>query len=347
MGVMEGLVFPSFLKDHFQLNDFTPFHDEIRKINQDLLIGKYVTDVPSALTQLLGNSSLGVFHSEAAGKFGFYYRLSRAARKQFPENTLLSPFLNVQLPDGVGMTFDEEMAGWYFPGSATPASGRDGDLTIASRIPKAGTPAGAVACKFKVRMTVRDLNEFVDGLEHESQMKGTITFDQFEGSGPASFTIDDQKSRFNYLRISPATAEAEMRYRIEFAATNGRRFVFEGTKYMQRDQPGPVQSIAEILEDYTTLYCHVREQRAASATQEIGIAYMKFRTFEDLAAVGNLTGFLSSFQVTGTDDPLIQLQARMRFLAFTGQFVQSEYDPLAPMVNVPDNVRAARRGSNT
>ncbi len=31
MGLMEGLVTPSFLKDHFQLNDFTPFHDEIRK----------------------------------------------------------------------------------------------------------------------------------------------------------------------------------------------------------------------------------------------------------------------------------------------------------------------------
>ena len=32
MGLMEGLVTPSFLKDHFQLNDFTPFHDEIRKV---------------------------------------------------------------------------------------------------------------------------------------------------------------------------------------------------------------------------------------------------------------------------------------------------------------------------
>ena len=33
MGLMEGLVAPSFLKDHFQLNDFTPFHDEIRKVS--------------------------------------------------------------------------------------------------------------------------------------------------------------------------------------------------------------------------------------------------------------------------------------------------------------------------
>ena len=32
MGLMEGLVVPDFLQDHFQLNDFTPFHDEIRKV---------------------------------------------------------------------------------------------------------------------------------------------------------------------------------------------------------------------------------------------------------------------------------------------------------------------------
>jgi hypothetical protein len=32
--------------------------------------------------------------------------------------------------------------------------------------------------------------------------------------------------------------------------------------------------------------------------------------------------------VTGTSDPAIQFQARMRFLAFTAQFVEREYDPL-------------------
>ena len=36
--------------------------------------------------------------------------------KQLPTNTLLKPFLDVQLPDGVGMLFDEQMKGWYLPG---------------------------------------------------------------------------------------------------------------------------------------------------------------------------------------------------------------------------------------
>jgi hypothetical protein len=45
--------------------------------------------------------------------------------------------------------------------------------------------------------------------------------------------------------------------------------------------------------------------------------------------VGSLAAFLTSFQVTGITDPVIQLQARMRFIAFTAQFVQREYDPLS------------------
>ena len=52
MGLMEGLVMPSFLQDHFQLNDFTPFHDEIRKVTSDFLVGKYITGIPPAMASL-------------------------------------------------------------------------------------------------------------------------------------------------------------------------------------------------------------------------------------------------------------------------------------------------------
>ena len=59
MGLMEGLVAPSFLKDHFQLNDFTPFHDEIRKVSRRFP-GRQVCDRASArLAPLFANSSLG------------------------------------------------------------------------------------------------------------------------------------------------------------------------------------------------------------------------------------------------------------------------------------------------
>ena len=79
------------------------------------------------------------------------------------------------------------------------------------------------------------------------------------------------------------------------------------------------------------------------------LALLKFRTFEDLAAVGNLAGFLGSFTVTGTNDPRLQLQARMRFIAFTAQFVQREYDPLSPDIGRLElDVRAeVLRGADT
>ena len=80
------------------------------------------------------------------------------------------------------MTFDEQMEGWYFPG-ATPAAGRDGDLTIGGRIPASGDPAGAVTCVFDGRMTIRDVNEFVDGYEHEAPIKGTMYVRRVRGDG--------------------------------------------------------------------------------------------------------------------------------------------------------------------
>ena len=175
---------------------------------------------------------------------------------------------------------------------------------------------------FRVRMTIRDLNEFIEGREHEAQLKGTISFDRFAGRGPVTFPIDERTSVFNYLRVNEATGEAEMRYHLEFSTDDRRSFVLEGRKYLQKDRKR--QGVAEILADYTTLYGHVLRGQGGEA----GTAYLRFRTFEDLTAVGNLAGFLGSFTVTGAENPAIELLARMRFLAFTGQFLQREYDPL-------------------
>jgi len=326
MGLIEGLVTPSFLRDHFQLTDFTPFHDEIRKVTSDFMIGKYVTQLPSAIVPLVSNSSFGLFHTDPGGQSGFYYMLTRVAGPDLPTNTLLRPFLGVQLPDGVGLTFDEQMVGWYLPGASTPAPGRDGDLTIAARIPAAGDPPGAISCQFDARMTVSDVNEFVDGYQHQAQLKGTITFGQFAGNAPATFSIDDSRSTFNYLKVNTQTGEAQMCYHIEFADSSGQRYTLEGLKYLQKDPA--TNAVRDVLGDFTTLYTHIYQQLADGTNKELGVGYMKFRTFEDLAAVSNFAGFLTSFQVTGTGDPVMQFQARLRFIAFTSQFVLREYDPL-------------------
>jgi hypothetical protein len=328
MGLMEGLVGPSFFKDHFQLNDFTPFHDEIRQVSEDFMVGRYVTQGPPALEMLFRNSSLGLLHTESGGAFGFYYLLTRMTGRQLPTNSLWRPLLDAQLPDGVGLMFDETMTGWYLPGGSTPAPGRDGDLSLADLIPASGAPEGGVDCSFQARMTVDDVNEFIDGYEHEAKLTGTITFSQFEGGGQTTLPFDGSTSRFHYLRVNPQTGEAQMVYHIEFFNPAGNRYVLDAVKYMQRDTGGGTRNIPEILQDYTTLYGHFHELLPGGATRELGTSYLKFRTFEDLAAAANLAGFLASYQVTGTDDPVTRLQALMRFLAFTAQFVQREYDPL-------------------
>ena len=331
MGLFEGLVVPSFTQDHFQLNDFTAFHDEIRKIDENLMLGLYVAPVPPGISSLAENQAFGVIlFDRETGRAGFRYILTRVDDARLPTISLLQPYLEVSLPDGLGMTFDEQMQGWFFEGSHTPVEGRQGDLAIADLVASHELNPEKTACSFKARMTIKDVNEFIDGGEHEAGISGSISFDSLRGRGPVTFIIDDRRSLFNYLQVNPVTEEAEMRYRIAFNSDTGRQYYFEGRKYMQKDPAGYPRGPREVMQDYTTLFCHVYELENDGTRTEVGVAYLKFHTFEDLAAVGNFADFLRSFNVTGSDDPLLQLQAKMRFLAFTAQFVQREYDPLAP-----------------
>jgi cholesterol oxidase len=336
LGLVEGLVIPSFTANHFQLHDFTPFHDEIRKIDSERMIGKYVMKAPAGAAALFPAASLGLFHvedTEEGRHFGFYYLLHRVREKDVPVNRLIRPFLESRLPDGIGMTFEETMTGWYHEGGKPAWEGRSAD---------------AAEVSFDVTMTITDVNSFIEGASHEARLDGTIRFERFDGGAPAVFPVDDRRSSFNYLRVNEQTREAEMRYHLEFTTPAGWRYTLEGVKYMQRDSSDGLRTVAELLEDYTTLFARLYEETGAGR-EERGTAYLKFRTFEDLPAVRNLADFLTSFRVTNTDDPLLKLQAQMRFLAFTAHFVQQEYDPLAPGVGLlAEDVRAeVLRGAET
>jgi cholesterol oxidase len=342
-GLFEGLVLPSFTQDHFQLNDFTPFHDEIRQVDTNFMVGKYVTGIVPDLSGALNGANLGILHSTpGAREFGFYYTLTRADAAHMPTNPLLKPFLDVQLPDGIGLSFDEQMNGWYFAGATLPESGRAADLTLNDRIPASGVPAGAVPGGFQAKITARDINEFVDGLAHEASIKGAVRLGDLSGA------IDEQASRFQYLVVDERTGEAEMRYHLVFRVGQ-ERYLLDGRKHMGRSGAGGIHAIQELLRNYTTLYCDVYKFAADGSQTHIGLAWLKFATFENFAAVGNLAGFLGSFTVTGTDDPRLQLQARMRFIAFTAQFVQREYDPLSPDIGRLDLDVSAEllRGADT
>src|SRR5919108_5896255 len=174
-------------------------------------------------------------------------------------------------------------------------------------------------------MSIADLNAFLESSEHEAQVEGTIHFGDFAGRGEATFRLDPLKSSFNYLRVNPDSQEAEMRYRLYFRDSQNTEYLLHGRKFMQKDMRGGIVGAQEILHDYTTLYCHLTE---TGAEKELGVGLLKFRTFENLQAIGSFTNFLASFEVTGTSDPVLNAQAKLRFLAFTNQFILREYDPL-------------------
>jgi cholesterol oxidase len=334
LGLLEGLVHPVLGQDHFELDDFTPFHDEIRVASPDFMVGKYVTTTPPGLADLFGPGGLGIFRvatsSSGQSQFGFDYTLSRSQAAQMPATVFLEPLLDIRLPDGLHMEFDEQMVGWYFAEIHVPV-GRAGDLQLETRIPDTGAPTGAVSCSFHVHMFIRDLNEFFEGTEHEAQLSGTIQFGDFAGTGPATFAIDPLKSYFNYLRVNPDTQEAEMNYHLYFQDAQKNECLFIAKKYMQRDPDADIVGMQEVLHDYTTAYCHVTHMADGS---ELGTGLLKFKTFEDPAAVASFAQFLASFQVTGTDDLRLKVQGQLRFLAFTNQFVIREYAPYNPMGSV-------------
>jgi hypothetical protein len=328
LGLLEGMSEPIFGQDHFQMNDFTPFHDEIRVVNPDLMVGKYTTQSPPGLMQLFGPGSLGVIQLENGDsgipRFSFYYTLRRSRLDELPATSFLQPLLDVRLPDGLGMGFDEEMTGYYFPGFVPPA-GSDGDHQIESKASGTQPPQGGVACSFQAHMTVRELNEFFESPEHEARLSGTIHFGDFGGRGAATFEINPEKSYFNYLRVNPESEEAEMLYRIYFRDLDNRQYLLFGRKYMQKEERGGLTGVREVLHDYTTLYARLIETETG---KEMGSALLKFRTFEDIEAVGSFAAFLRSFEVTGTDNPFLKARGQLRFLALTNQFVLREYDPL-------------------
>ena len=86
LGLFEGLVIPNFTQDHFQLNDFTLFHDEIRKVD-DKLHGRQIHHGSSRRTlTALPMASLGILHGTPGERnFGFYYMLTRAEGAQLPD----------------------------------------------------------------------------------------------------------------------------------------------------------------------------------------------------------------------------------------------------------------------
>jgi hypothetical protein len=302
-GLMEQMLLPQDFRSWLESDNFQFDPTTVRAVDGNLAIGKWLRPAKGPEELLpLGSLSLTQTEQIDGRKYtGFYFLLTRGA-EQSSSPTIWDHLLDVTVPAGIGMTFEERMDGWYAPGQ--------GDAAV---------EGGASNCRFSLSIDVRELNEFVEGTEHEAAVKGAVEFDELDGQRQVICPVDEKQSRFCYLRVNPETHVMEMCYDLYLLAPGGRRLYFEGRKYMQRDR---APSLAEVMEDFTSLTVRVFE-----ATRQLGHGALKFSTFESLIALDSMLAFARSFRITGTDDMLIQTQARLKFLAFTAKHVQSEYVP--------------------
>lgn len=304
---VEGQSRTELKEDELAMQDFTPLHDEIRALDANYMIGKWITGERKAF----GPFSLGLLQAEAAedGKtrFGFYYILKRSEPERSPATAVLDKLLSRKT--GVGMTFEEQMDGAYYVGDTD-----DSKAHLQNLDPKKGK-----RIQFKVKMTIADLDLFVASEEHQAELTGVVQFLDL-GDGPIELPVQ-AGSVFHYLVLNADTQEHEMRYHIRFTH-KGTSMVLSGTKFLQKDGKG---DFAEVLYDFTTLFVEVKQEDSGKT---IGVALMKFRTFESLAAAASLFQFGTSFHVTGTEDPLVEAAAFAKFNAMTTRFIFQEYDPL-------------------
>jgi hypothetical protein len=304
---VRGQMETSLGEEELKLIDFTPFHDQVKAVDANYMIGKWITSQKLPF----GPFSAGLLQSEPSvdggSHLGFYYTLKRCDAPQLPSQALLSCILERKLA-GVGLRFHEQMDGRYY----------EGDLDRSpAHLLSLSTSAG-VACRFEVTMNIADLDAFVSSEEHKTELTGIVEIGGFLGEHIEAPL--EPGSYFNYLILNPETDEREMRYHIRFAH-KGRVFVLDGTKLMQRDHKN---NLREILEDYTTLFVQIREENSGAVQ---GSALMKFRTFESLAAVYSTLNFGLSFTVVGAHHPAQKAAAIAKFNAMTASFILDEYNP--------------------
>jgi hypothetical protein len=74
---------PPFVFDHFRTEEFTGVESELRTIDDQMVIGRWTTDIRGPYAKLLLVGTQGLFHAESEkgsrGRFTLYYMLTRAA----------------------------------------------------------------------------------------------------------------------------------------------------------------------------------------------------------------------------------------------------------------------------
>jgi cholesterol oxidase len=136
----------------------------------------------------------------------------------------------------LGFTFRETMGGFLVPGTdSAPGAAVRSDR--------------ADPFRFRVRITVADLAEFLADPAHQARLSGTVESPRFGGTLPV---ID---GTFN-LFVRDEVDRKQMRYRLPFRGGDGQDYLLAGVKDI-RDGHG-----FDLWADTTTLFVTVRRRGA-------------------------------------------------------------------------------------
>lgn len=265
--------------------------------------GLYVLDA-AILPVSIGTNPAATIAAVAERNIEHHIRAWKDPTWQAPERAKAVPYPEpldgaVVPPEGtpqtqtpaIGLRFTETMHGFVQPGFQPV----DGYVDAEAQAKRAGH-----AARFKLTITIANLDAFLCDPAHQALATGTVVVDGLTGPDGAPV----RNGQFNLFTAHAGYYDRKMLYRLPFAGTDGKAYVFTGLKEVH-DDPG-----FDVWRDTTTLFSQVHGGDVGGPVWGTGILTLRFLEFMRQ---------LGTFEVTGTDDFSEKADAMARFgSAFLG-----------------------------
>ncbi|AFM26609.1 hypothetical protein [Desulfomonile tiedjei] len=171
---------------------------------------------------------------------------------------------------GLGIIFTETLSGWVGIGERDFFSGQikgEENNTWMS---------------FDARITIPNLQEFIDSPDHAAQLDGNVTFEPLGGTFPMRDGV------FTLYSIDPKLRIKLMTYAFRFTADDGRTYFVFGKKNIKHDHWK-----IDVFQDITTLFTTVHQGDDSGAPM-YAAGILRFKFFHFLPLMLNM-------QVPGAD----------------------------------------------
>jgi len=160
--------------------------------------------------------------------------------------------------------------------------------------------------QIRCRVTISDLDRFINEPDHPAQMDGQIDF------GDLGKNLRMQNGVFNLFKIDPIGSKRKAIYRFHFDSKSGQPYLFIGEKEIHRDQ-----SSTEMLKDMTTLYTRIHHgDSQAGGISGSGILSFQAKAFPEV---------FGSLEVLNASNNLERIGAISMFYGFVYKELEHIY----------------------